>query len=144
MIDPKDIKGLKRKLNTMARRINKEVDVSLQDWAIGIHKEIIRLIRSKSPGVRVNKGVGTHVISKPGYPPNWDTGQLAKSYQFKIEDIGNMTKATVGSRLNYAAYLEFGTNKMGPRPHLKPAYEKITEKIEKRLISRVEKILKNL
>lgn len=47
------------------------------------------------------------------------TGTLKNSSNLQIEDMGQ--KATVYYSAEYAAFVELGTSKMGPRPYLGPA-----------------------
>ena len=63
-----------------------------------------------------------HVASKPGEPPNNDTGVLKNN----IETIstGPLT-AEVQSKAPYAAALEFGTSKVKERPYMRPAAKKM-------------------
>ncbi len=60
---------------------------------------------------------GLHRASKPGDPPAADTGALKRSAF--VERI--RTGARVGVAMLYAAWLEFGTRKIAPRPFLRPA-----------------------
>lgn len=52
--------------------------------------------------------------SSPFNPPHMRTGQLQESYD--ILEIGDYY-VDVGTDLEYAFYLEFGTGTMQPRPH---------------------------
>lgn len=81
----------------------------------------------------------THTASAPGDPPATDTGRLASSIEF--DQIGELT-ATVGSKLAYAAHLEYGTISMAARPFFRPAVEKITPKYIARLEKALGKALK--
>ena len=72
--------------------------------------------RSQSPpktGKLYQRGTITHQASAPGEAPATDTGTLVSSIYFS-----QPTKmvAKIGSRLNYAYYLEYGTMMMRPRP----------------------------
>lgn len=85
----------------------------------------------------------THRASAPGQPPMNDTGRLAGSIYF--DTLGELT-AVVGSKLQYAVHLEYGTSRMkfaggvgGPRPFFRPAIEEIRPKY----IGRLEKILRD-
>ena len=61
---------------------------------------------------------GKHVPSKPGDPPNDDTGLLADN----IETVQPAPlRVEVSSNAPYAAALEFGTSKMAERPYMRPA-----------------------
>ena len=70
---------------------------------------------------------GKHTASAPGKPPNSDTGYLASNIfiQKDADDKG----ASVESRAEYSAPLEFGTRNMRARPFLQPALEENRKKI---------------
>lgn len=83
--------------------------------------------RSISAGAVSGKG---HIPSKPGEPPNRDTGNLQA--HLRVEQTGP-TKAEVRSDATYAAALEFGTSKMAERPYMRPARDKMRPAIQERL-----------
>ncbi len=60
-----------------------------------------------------------HRSSAPGEAPATDTGTLAARLSHEIRAGG--FEATVGSDVDYAGYLEFGTRGMAARPFLRPA-----------------------
>lgn len=72
----------------------------------------------------------THRASADGDPPATDTGRLKNSIEF--DKIGDLT-ATVGSKLAYATWLEYGTMRMAARPFFRPAIEEIRPKYMARL-----------
>lgn len=76
----------------------------------------------------------SHTASAPGEAPATDTGTLAGSIYH--EKTGK-TQVTIGSRLKYARYLEFGTTKIRPRPAWQPA----SVEGQKKLMKRVRKAL---
>jgi len=83
----------------------------------------------------------THQASAPGEAPATDTGALVSSVYFTRDGLS----ATVGSRLAYAYYLEFGTRELEdgtrtikPRPAWMPA----TERARPELAKRVEEALR--
>jgi len=51
------------------------------------------------------------------------TGHLRNSIQTDVESNG--LAAHVGTSVAYAAYVEFGTRRMAPRPYLAPAAEAV-------------------
>lgn len=65
--------------------------------------------------------------SNPGEPPTDRSGALAESIQVMTGDGG--LKATVGSNLEYATYLEYGTVNMAARPFMRPAFERTRTRI---------------
>ncbi|MBL4838431.1 MAG: hypothetical protein JKY34_12725 [Kordiimonadaceae bacterium] len=70
-----------------------------------------------------------HTASAPGDAPNSDTGDLASSIFLKV-DRANLS-ATIGSRLEQAPALEFGTKNMAARPFLRPAANYVRPKYVK-------------
>lgn len=71
-----------------------------------------------------------HQASKEEQAPATDTGALVTSIY--NESRGKYSKA-IGSRLDYAYYLEFGTFRMGKRPSWIPAVERAIPKMLKRV-----------
>jgi len=71
-----------------------------------------------------------YVASAPGEPPAVRTGRLRNSIKYRVIGGGLNLRGIVGSSLEYAAPLEFGTSKMAPRPFLRPSYEKVREAIK--------------
>lgn len=104
----------------------------------------------------------THQASAPGSPPAVDTGRLRASISHNFTESGmsygrvdsgansedgvgspeRKSKSeftlVVGTRVDYAPFLEFGTSKMAPRPFLRPVFEKYRSLIEK-LIRDIQK-----
>ena len=76
---------------------------------------------SQSQGRIYQRRSVEHTASKPGKPPNTDTGNLVSNITVqKIEkgfDVGSRQGAP------YGLWLEFGTSKMLPRPWLAPAFK---------------------
>lgn len=52
-----------------------------------------------------------------------DTGLLRSSIRSYVEDDGGDQTAVIGTNVEYAAYVEFGTSKTKAQPYLKPAAE---------------------
>jgi len=85
-----------------------------------IGKENVRycrqLIRKPPKTGRVYTiGGRRHQASAPGEPPANQTGNLARSVDFKVSGWNRME---FGDRAPYGKFLEDGTRKMEPRPHL--------------------------
>ena len=53
-----------------------------------------------------------------------DTGNLKNSIQADLDNIESL-EGEVGTGVEYAAYIEYGTSKMPARPYLTPAAEKV-------------------
>jgi len=72
----------------------------------------------KSGNVYTRRGV-THRASAPGEPPAADLGNLHNSITIR-ENIAKI-EAVVNASAKYARALEYGTQKMEPRPFMRPA-----------------------
>ena len=97
-----------------------------------VRSTAIRSIQSTSDGGEVTRsrlggGQYTHTVSAEGDAPNTDTGRLVSSIQVDVRPSG----VFVGSTLEYAGHLEFGTTRMAPRPWLNPALEQNRRNIER-------------
>lgn len=94
----------------------KDVDRAIEDAAIAIEQDV--------------KG-GPHAAP-------YRTGNLRRSYHHrKVADLAYIVENDPGIA-PYAIFVEFGTRKMAPRPHLRPALE--AEK--PRVNARIKEILK--
>lgn len=58
--------------------------------------------------------------SKPGYPPHVLTGRLRQSIAHAVTFEGQAVVGKVGTNVEYAPFLEFGTRRMEARPFLRP------------------------
>lgn len=80
-----------------------------------------------------------HVASRPGEPPNRDTGHLDTN----IENTRTAPlEAEVRSKAQYAAALEYGTSKMAERPYMRPAVRKVKPKMLKDIETRVNRAIR--
>jgi len=69
--------------------------------------------------------------SAPGQPPHQFTGRLADSLP-EARDVDSSPQrivGIVGSTIEYAAALEFGTRYMAARPYIRPAVKQTEKKI---------------
>jgi hypothetical protein len=84
-------------------------------------------------------GTKIHIASKAPNPPAIDTGTLTGSiYYMMVDDL----TASIGSRLDYAYYLEFGTFKMGGPSGARKAWLPAAEWAGPILQKRIERILR--
>ena len=65
-----------------------------------------------------------YTASAPGEAPAVLFGHLRNSIKYKVVGRGLKLTGIVGSKLEKAPWLEFGTSKMAARPFLRPTYEK--------------------
>lgn len=98
----------------------------IRSIAFGLVTEM-RLSFSKQKSGRLYRRGRTamHQASAPGEAPAVDTGFLTNSIQ--VATTGPLT-AEIQIPAEYAAYLEFGTRRMAPRPYVQPAIDAITAK----------------
>jgi HK97 gp10 family phage protein len=129
---------LAKKMLDANTRVLNEVDKALLAGAILIEGQIKKKIS------RGGRGGGTHrvgrrtaVRSAPGEPPKSDTGRLVGS----ITHQHSFLSATVGTEVNYAGYLEFGTSKMAERPYLRPTLEENQDTIERMIIDAMQRAM---
>lgn len=67
-----------------------------------------------------------HVPSKPGDPPNEDTGDLRRGI---IVTQPGPLNVRISSNAPYSTFLEFGTSRMGARPFMGPAARKRKDEV---------------
>lgn len=119
---------LQRELRRLSDDLRREVGQVVLGAAVEMRADIVTSIqRGPASGVTYKKSnpTRTHTASAPGQPPMSDTGRLANSITF--DRVGDLT-ATVGSALNYAPWLEYGTSRMAARPFFRPAVERMRPK----------------
>jgi hypothetical protein len=132
-----EIKGLKE-VNAALQAYGKDLGNSLALIVDATALEAVTDVRKAiqgppKTGVIYTRGKNKdikHQASKEGEAPATDTGALVSSIY--NESRGKYAKA-IGSRLDYAYYLEFGTFRMGKRPSWIPAVERAIPKMLKRV-----------
>lgn len=132
-------KELQAALKAMGPRLETEVSKAVTGTALELQGDVKKRIQRGPASGRVYQKYNprrTHQASAPGEAPMSDTGRLANSIFFEVE--GRLT-ATVGSRLIYALWLEYGTSKMAARPYFRPAVEAMRPKFQARLEAAVRK-----
>lgn len=72
-----------------------------------------------------------YTASAPGEAPAVLTGQLRNSIKYRIQGRGLKIQGIVGSPLEKAPWLEFGTSKMAARPFLKNTYNHESSNIKR-------------
>ena len=134
---------LKRALAEFGIQADKELAAIVRGTAQNIRTHAIKsILRGTKSGTEYQKysPKRKHRASAPGEPPASDTGRLAGAIRADIEG----RKAEVVADTEYAAWLEFGTLKMEPRPFMTPAMEKERPKWEERLNGVVERAARGI
>lgn len=79
-----------------------------------------------------------HVPSKPGEPPNEDTGRLGDN----IETVQpSPLRVEVSSNAPYALPLELGTSKMAARPYMGPAARKMRPQVVRKVRAAIRHVI---
>ena len=113
--------ALKKALDEMSDDIRDNVALAVMETASEIHRGVvIKMQQGPHTGRQYKRRGVVHTASAPGEPPAPDRGSWSASIM--TEQEGPLTW-TVGSRLAYAAYLEYGTTNMAPRPAWTPVLE---------------------
>lgn len=73
---------------------------------------------------------------------SYRTGNLHNSIDSRTEEQGDDTIAKIGTKVDYAHYLELGTSKMRAKPYMAPALEDNTQEIIKIVADNLRKGLK--
>lgn len=95
-----------------------------------LREEALRLIQDTPKTGRIYRRRGVeHQASAPGEPPASDTGRLVQS--IRTEYFPDELKGVLQASTAYAAFLEFGTSRMEPRPFMRPAVSNKRADIEK-------------
>lgn len=103
----------------------------------------VRLIVSGPKTGRIYRRLGgvEHQASAPGEPPASDTGTLAQ--RGDVEFDANALRASVVFRTAYALPLELGTERMEPRPYLRPSLDFNFPVIQARINLTIGRVLRN-
>lgn len=120
------LNGLKKSMGALHSEMKDELDAALIQAGFRIQREAVKSIQAhRSKGATY----GNHTASRAGFPPNSDTGLLAKSiYVENDKDTTDRARVFVGTNLKYGQWLEHGTTEMAARPWLHPAFEKMFKK----------------
>ena len=108
-----------RELDRIAKGLNMKVDKIVEALAYEVEREA----KQRVPVLTGNLRNSIHTKTK--------TGSTLRSATFAVDIPSPRGKiiAVVGSGVNYAAYVEFGTHKRGERPYLGPAVERTARKL---------------
>jgi HK97 gp10 family phage protein len=135
-IQVKGVAELKKKLKSLGASMEDAIFGGVILTANEIRTDAIKSIQNKSSGSQVQRsrqggGTYTHTAASEGQAPNTDTGKLVAS--IAVEPNRSGVYALVGSNLDYAGFLEFGTSKMGARPWLEPALRKNKDNLQRNI-----------
>lgn len=127
--------------------VKAEVSDELVKATEGIRSQVVIDINEQKPNPDYDvphgaTGRRAHIPAPEGGPPNADTGNLSARYTTEFVDHGARLVANVVAGTIYAFWLEFGTRRMGARPHLHPRYNEAAPKLMTRLRDVLDKAAK--
>lgn len=106
-----------------------------------VRNEAISLILNSPKTGRVYRRGGVeHIASAPGEPPASDTGRLVNSIEtvYDVLQLSGIVRCTVA----YGPFLEYGTQKMEPRPFLRPAVANTRREVQAIVQEEIEREFK--
>ena len=95
-------------IDEVRRALQEQAGVALE--AMGLQAENYAVMELETPKPHADGSVR----------PNVDTGRLVNSITHVVE---NETTVAIGTNVEYAAYVELGTQKTKAQPYLRPAVE---------------------
>ena len=130
---------LRKNLAKLEVNFGKEIKDALIAGGLLVESQAKQNIQEISAGkstvsYRAGGGKRNHITSSPGDSPNTDTGALVRSINTEIKE----DSVFVGTSLDYAPSLEFGSINMAPRPFLHKALLSKQSKINGLVIKAVK------
>lgn len=107
-----------------------------------VRNEVLRLILQTPKSGRIYRRRGVeHQASAPGEAPASDQGTLVRGITVIVEP--ERVAAKVNSGAAHAPHLEFGTEKMEPRPHMRVALENVRAQLEEAVAREIRAEMQN-
>ena len=125
----------------MQRRARQAAFRGVVKSAETLREEALRLILNTPKSGRIyRRGNVLHQASAPGEAPASDTGSLVS----RLEVVPNEDEvsAKLVANTQYAAFLEYGTEKMEPRPFMRPALAHMRDTIIKIMATMMRSVTK--
>lgn len=136
-IKVENVKAVQDAIRLYGAKAERNISRVIDATALTINRDVKDAIdRGAKSGRLYRRRNIEHRASAPGQAPATDTGFLLSSIYY---ERNTPLSATVGSRLDYAYYLEFGTVRIEPRPAWLPATEKNREKFNRLLEEGIRK-----
>lgn len=127
-----------KKLQQLPAKVTVEVKKAVETSALLVEGTAKTSIQRgpKSGEIYVRQNI-THQASASGEAPATDTGALASSISHWFKDDG--LSVLIGSYLQYARFLEYGTVNMDARPFLFPSVESNRQAIRQMFADAIKK-----
>lgn len=116
-------------VNSISQTLEQRAKQLVKNTAFGILSDVREAMAESKSGREYKRKGRPHIASAPGEAPAIDTSTLANSINVEVDGL----TATVGTNVEYAMHLEFGTTRMEPRPFFGPAFEKAKPEFEQGL-----------
>jgi HK97 gp10 family phage protein len=113
--------------------------IGVMNGAEMVRTEAIRTMTSEAKTGRKYPGLPNR-SSAPGESPARQSGRLIAGIDIRPEPAA--LRAVVNASTAYAAALEFGTQKMAPRPFMRPALAAKKAEIEREISARVAEAIR--
>ena len=119
------------------------IAAALEEIGIVVHRMIVTKLSFAGGGATYTRGGVSHTASAPGEPPAVDTGQYRASWAWKV--LGGQKAVEIFTDQERGPWLEFGTSRMAPRPHVRPVMEeasttKIAPIVRRRIVDAQKQI----
>lgn len=123
---------IKNNMSFVTHELEKEIEKRLKTAATLVQGEVKRVLSGSRHGrvYRVPATKRTYTASAPEEAPAVRLGALRQSYEWELQGKGAHARAIIGTRIKYSTWLEFGTSRMAPRPHLRVAFKRKRAEIE--------------
>lgn len=120
-------------MNKITKDLENALHAAMLKSAIDVRNAVLVKLSGGRTGklYRVPATKRMYRASAAGEPPATRLGHLRASYKYIVKGKGVNSEGVVGSDLEYSHYLEYGTAKIKPRPHLRPAFKESKNKINK-------------
>ncbi len=105
------------------KEISSTLESNMQSVVQFLKRDIVKSLGGARHGIHYpgRVGISAYTASAPGEAPAHRTGNLASRIDTKVEKATNQVTGIVGTHVNYAIPLEFGSMYMQPRPFMFPA-----------------------
>lgn len=133
-VQVKGIESVAKLVAAATEKRRKAAVDELNKGAFAIHAWIVADMNKPKSGNVSARGIGTHTASAPGESPARDSGELVRKLRVDLANVQESDPtAQVISAADYAAALEFGTERVAARPYMRPGFAANIQRIRARV-----------